>query len=260
MPCRIILHAGFHKTGTKTLQQTLRSHRDLLSPTIRVVLVEDMKALCAATRHSHNGADPLDFSPVKQAATHLAQTWDVSDHTILISAEDLAGMIPGRNGVLGYTSTAQILRAIADAFATVLPAMSLDILFTTRAEEPWLKSCYAQHLRSVRMRLSLAEYTRIFNASADLNAIVDAVAITLPDVGVHRISLESCTHRRLGTLDVLLDIADCPSTTRQAIQPSPPANASLPAKILTHLLKINRSSMCNGDAELARRLTQKAAR
>ncbi|MGC1495787.1 MAG: hypothetical protein WA790_08260 [Sulfitobacter sp.] len=260
MPRRIILHAGFHKTGTKTLQRMLRSHRDLLSPTITVVLVEDMKQLCAATRQLCSADDPLDFSQVTQEATRLAQTWLDFEGTILISGEDLAGMIPGRKGAPDYSASPQILRAITDAFSAVLPDAALGIFFTTRAAAPWLNSCYAQHLQSVRMKLSVTEYAQAFASSADLNAAVDAVARALPNVDVHRIALEACADRRLGTLDALLDIAKCPSTIRNAIQQSPPSNVSPQPKVLADLLEINRSDMCDGDAEFARGLQRKAAR
>ncbi len=47
---RIVIHAGFHKTGTTTVQQTLKAHATVLAPHLQVVLREDMEAVCEAAR------------------------------------------------------------------------------------------------------------------------------------------------------------------------------------------------------------------
>ena len=47
---KIIIHAGFHKTGTTSLQQNLRANRAVLRPDIRLVLRPGMTALCESAR------------------------------------------------------------------------------------------------------------------------------------------------------------------------------------------------------------------
>ena len=47
---RMVVHAGFHKTGTSTLQKTLRQNKKLLQPYARIVLKPVVASLCDATR------------------------------------------------------------------------------------------------------------------------------------------------------------------------------------------------------------------
>ncbi|HAC50653.1 MAG TPA: hypothetical protein DCE85_15435, partial [Sulfitobacter sp.] len=59
MPRRIILHPGFHKTGTSSLQATLRANRTALKPHVALRLRWHMKDLLHATRGYSTWRDPL---------------------------------------------------------------------------------------------------------------------------------------------------------------------------------------------------------
>jgi hypothetical protein len=45
---QMIIHAGFHKTGTSTVQSVLKAQHRRLSPHVNVIIKTDIPALCQA--------------------------------------------------------------------------------------------------------------------------------------------------------------------------------------------------------------------
>ena len=50
MPRKIVIHAGFHKTGTSSVQAVLRANRKALMPSVAIRLKGQMQELMHATR------------------------------------------------------------------------------------------------------------------------------------------------------------------------------------------------------------------
>jgi hypothetical protein len=50
MPRRVILHAGFHKTGTTSVQEFLRANRSALKKHVAIRLKPQMRDLIHAAR------------------------------------------------------------------------------------------------------------------------------------------------------------------------------------------------------------------
>ena len=71
MPRRIIIHAGFHKTGTSTIQATLRENREAMKKHVALRLRWHMKDLVAATRGYSTWRDPLTLIKVQDRFTTL---------------------------------------------------------------------------------------------------------------------------------------------------------------------------------------------
>ena len=65
MPKRIIFHAGFHKTGTTSVQATLRENRPLMKQHIALRRRWHMKELMSATRGYSTWRDPLTLIKVQ---------------------------------------------------------------------------------------------------------------------------------------------------------------------------------------------------
>lgn len=62
MPRKIVVHAGFHKTGTSTVQAVLRANRKALMPALAIRLKGQMQELMSATRgyFTYGTPDALD--------------------------------------------------------------------------------------------------------------------------------------------------------------------------------------------------------
>ena len=243
-PRRIIIHAGFHKTGTTHLQQTLRANRAALRPDVRLVLRPGMNALCESARGYSKTREDYDLGLVKYEAAMLMEVLErETAPTLVISSEDLSGHMPGRHGLRSYGAAPDLMRALSVAFKAVDPNAQLTFFFTTRDADPWLRSCYAQHLRTARMIWDEAEYLKRLKASAALSPIIDQIRSEVPDSDVVTAPLEAHANRPLGMAEALLDLLELPESRRAKFAPPPPRKAALSAGVCTELLALNRSGL-----------------
>ncbi len=258
---RIIFHAGFHKTGTTSLQQTLRANRQALKADMRLVLRPGMTALCEAARGFSRSREDIDLGLVKYEAALLAEQLDKETAgTILISSEDLGGHMPGRFLLRNYSAAPHLMRALTVAFTAACPGDELTFFFTTRAPAPWLSSCYAQHLKTTRMTMNEDEYVSRLRESADFETVLDQIK---DEVGRHAVidaALEEYTQSPLGPADAVLDLIGLTDRRRAALVAGPVANQQ-PSEPLKHeLLALNRSDLDTAALRAAKRaLLERAA-
>lgn len=251
---RVIIHAGFHKTGTTSLQQTLRINRAALRPDIRVVLKAGMKPLCETARAYSRSREDYDLGLVKyEAALLIEQLAAEKAQTIIISSEDLSGHMPGRHGLHGYGAAPHLMRALAVAFKTAAPEDEVTFFFTTRSAEPWLRSCYAQHLRTARMVWDEANYLKRLKTSAELDKILDLIKREIPDHALIDAGLEEHADRRLGPVEALLDHLNLDPERRATLRPAQARNARLAAGLRAELLALNRSGLDDAALKAAKR-------
>ncbi|WP_375688445.1 hypothetical protein [Pseudooceanicola sp. LIPI14-2-Ac024] len=237
----LVVHAGFHKTGTSSLQQTLAANRARLSPVARILLKPDMPGLTEAARAYSASADPVDWAFYLAEAARVFEALGGDDRTVLVSSEDLAGHMPFRHGATGYDAAPRLMAGLCEAAAAAIRRPHrIDILFTTRAPGPWVASCHAQHLRATRITDDATAYAARALPHADLAAEVARIAATVPAT-VHQAALEDIADGPLGPLDALLDLADIAPALRAALRPQPRANTALPPDTLDALLALNRS-------------------
>ncbi len=253
MPRAVVIHAGFHKTGTTSVQNMLRANRAALRPGLRIVLRPAMVALCEAARAYSVSQSQVDLGLVRFEAAELSQSWGDGPETVLMCSEDLSGHMPGRRGLRTYAAAPALMRAMTDSITAAQPDVAVTVVFTTRAPEAWLASCFSQHVRATRMTQTAAQYARSYRASADLSAIADDVRTALPAHTVDQIALEDCAQSPLGPLDPLLRIAGVPEGSREALTALPPANTALPPDDLAALLAINRSDGTDAEVKAAKR-------
>lgn len=246
---RVLLHAGFHKTGTTTLQQALLRNRRALSPHLRLIPREDLMPAGRTARAWSAGRDPMEMALFRYELAQAVEGWGRSDpRPVVLSQEDLCGNMPGRHGVESYAAAAPLMQAMAETLTELYPQARPELYFSTRAPETWLASVYAQHLRAMRMTLSAEEFAERYRAAADLDAVVDEIAETLAPLPVHRAALEDSRDRPLGPLDPLLDLLELPDDMRAGLDPQPPANTAPPPGCAAELLILNRSDL--GDEAL----------
>jgi hypothetical protein len=250
---RVILHPGFHKTGTTTVQMTLKQNRRALRPHLRIVLRPEMVAACDAARAFSARHDPLDLALFQYELAQLAESWAPDEQRpVLIASEDLCGRIPGRNGLKSYAAAPRLMQVLAETLAAILPAPRLVYFLSTRAAKPWLASCYMQNLRASRITETSAEYARKYRDSANLNAVADRIADVVAPHPLHRCALENSQDRPLGPLDPILDLIGLPRDVRAGLKPHPNANLSLPSSLAARLLELNRSDRTDAAVHAAK--------
>ena len=251
---RVLLHAGFHKTGTTTVQQALYRNRDALAAHLRLVPRARMAPAGKAAQAWSAGGDPFDLALFGYELAQVMEGWDGDDpRPVVISAEDLCGHMPGRAGVETYAATAPLMQTVAETLAAMHPKAVPVFYFSTRGAEGWLASAYAQHLRASRMTLSAKAFSEQFRDAADLASMVEGIAAALAPLPVHHCALEQSRTRPLGPLDPLLDLLDLPEGVRNGLEPQPPANPALPPDCVKDLLALNRSDLDDAALREAKR-------
>jgi len=240
MPRRIIIHAGFHKTGTSSVQQVLRINRPLLKPYMRSALKGVMRNLTHAARGFSTWRDPLTLAKFSHRfETVLNQNSNMPRRTLCLSAEELSGHLPGR-GTLDDYSAAPILAAeMARITQRVFPRAELAFFYSTRAPETWLRSAYWEHVKSSSLTMGWEEFGETYRAAADLDAIVDKIAEAI-SCKVHRARLEESTALAAGPATPVLELCGVAASVWADLSFPAPANEQRDEGVLLALLAANR--------------------
>lgn len=232
---RVILHAGFHKTGTSHVQRTLRANARALGPHVALRLKRDMKPLMQATRSYASLKDLLGLTTVaKEFRTVLAGVRDVP--CLVIAAEELSGHMPGRPKVADYGAVPVLAELYSTTIRARWPHAKIIIHYGTRAPQDWLRSAYWEHVKSSSMTMKIDDFVNRYQQAADL----DAVAARVAELGltVHTTPLESATGR-FGPAEPVLSLCNLPDHLE--LTPQPPHNERLPDAVLLDLLAANRA-------------------
>lgn len=240
MPHRVVIHAGFHKTGTSTVQQVLRINRPALKPYLRSLLKGQMPEVISAARGFSTWGDAISLAKFASRLTAtLSALPAMPRRTLCLSAEELSGHLPGRGALRDYGAAPVLAAEMAGVVERVFPRAELAFFYSTRAPDIWLQSAYWEHVKSSSLTLGWDDYARAYGASADLDAVADAVAAAQPHP-VHRARLEDSASRCAGPASPLLDLCAVPPEVQSGAILPPPVNERRDPAILLALLAANR--------------------
>ena len=249
---RILLHPGFHKTGTSSLQRGAMARADDLAPHLRVLLTPDIiKAARAARRYSTTRSPDLLARFSDHFQTSITSQSRDDPRALLISSEDLGGALPGLSGVGTYDAAPDLMLAASSALRAHFGAQAqITIWFTTRETGPWLKSLYWQNLRAHRLVDDFETFRDQFAPAADMGRIVTNTRAAIGDQAlVTATALETIAQHRAGPLGAALDLLDIPSQTLAPLG----AHNLQPADAADALLALNRSEIDDASLKDAKR-------
>lgn len=251
---RMLIHAGFHKTGTTSVQNTLAHNKALLAPVLRIFLRKQIPSICENARAYSASRDKIDLISFSYEVAQFLEALDPDDpRDILISAEDLCGLMPGRRNLTRYDAAPLLLKAFVLTAEKILPdSVDLAFYFSMRAPDTWLPSCYAQHLRVIRMVLSEAEYCDTFAESANLRKVVDSVRFAVSPIPVLATPIEQTNNKPYGVLSPIFDHLNLPQNIVKDLKVLPPANVSLPTELRQEFLRLNRDVTNRGALKKAK--------
>ncbi|MCG7521804.1 hypothetical protein [Ruegeria sp. Ofav3-42] len=248
---KVVIHQGFHKTGTTTLQRTLFGNRKLLKNRVNILLPQDLQdASLAARRYSIAPKDRTLQNFAARLRGALGSFESEKEKPLLISNEEFSGLIPGRKGVWSYSQTHVLAKALLDEIVGFTGDHSrIVFLYTTRNADDWIRSAYWQNLRSNRIRESLSEYSKALRQGADLEAVVSRVKKEISSrAEIYSINVSETDDRYLPLIKALsiLNVRSDNLTPidDQNVQPS--GSAEL-------FLEWNRSTMTDGEVAAAKR-------
>jgi hypothetical protein len=213
---RIIVHAGFHKTGTTSLQAFVEANRTALKPWADIYLKTDLSRARYLGRWY--GQRPIFWRlwlfrhGFRRFLSNLPDA-----ATIFISRESFSGMMPGftrRNGTQVTTYADQAI-PLAREIVTGLrrrfgPTCQIEFLYTTRQGQPWLKSIYAHIVRTSSLREDFTTFQNRFGAPPDLDHQATLIATAIAPVPVHVAALEDVSGHRLGHGRTVLGLLNVP--------------------------------------------------
>lgn len=239
---RILLHPGFHKTGTSSLQRGTEARMDTLHPHLRLLVTSDVIAAVRAARRFSARPDTALLHRFTQSFAGAVEPLDPADtRALLISAEDLSGYIPGHHGVAGYDAAPPLMNAATAVLRSHFgPDCDITIWYTTRTARDWQRSVYWQNLRAMRITDGFEDYRLKLHHAARLAQAVKAVQTRLGHrATVCSTAIESCGASPLGPLGTALDLLGVPT---DGIAPLPAHNVQ-PDGAADELLALNRSAL-----------------
>jgi len=251
---RVVIHGGFHKTGTTSAQRFLQENGENVWPASALVLPWRLRdgASRRAVRYSRFGGQDVLDALQDDLATVLSGLDLGRKRTLLISDENLCGRMPGRDGQAGYDAAPQLMASVARAVHQVIPAADIRFVFTTREPEAWLRSTWLHNLRTSRLVFSYEDYARLYAAAADLDAAVAAVTAAVAPLTVSAFRLEELASHPFGPATPLVDLLLLPDHLRQRLKPIAAANRAPDAGLADAFLAINRSALDDAAASAAR--------
>lgn len=210
---RLLIHAGFHKTGTKTLQASLRANSTVLGALgWRVETLPDnpaMRAVTEAARAFSVSGSGEDLALLRAGAVIWLAELDLRPgEGVMISSEDLSGHMPGMHGLSAYRAPGPVLAALVATAREVMGEVDCAVLFTTRAPDSWMRSLYWQQAKHPHLTDDFAAFAARLPRAADLSAPIRRARRHLgPEVPVHEVALEKIAVRPLGPVEALFDLA-----------------------------------------------------
>ena len=245
---RIVLHVGFHKTGTTSLQIALAAHQPALSPFAHIETLRLPGKLMGATEAARAfSRDPQAFglASVSQAMTvWVASLPDPKGGRILVSSEDFAGHMPGRFGLTDYRAAVQTVPAAVAALRDRFSGANIRVLATTRLAEPWLRSLHWQLSKHPELMLKQRRFCKDFASAADFGAVLEPLGAALAgQATLHRVALEGISARRLGPVEALYDLADLPAALLASLEPLPARNVRVTDGLADQFVRLNRAKL-----------------
>ncbi len=241
---QILLHPGFHKTGTSSIQHFLWINRETLEPHFDLRMFRHMKPVARLAALFSRTANPLDLVDMVGLLDDVFDEFPVrEDRDLLISCEGLAGHLPGWPGVRDYSAVPTLMTYIAGYLAERFPDAQVKLIFTTRNAHDWLYSAYRHHLRGHRLTLDFKSFDAAFRSAADLDRVIREVAEVLAPLPVMFMPMKDALSHPLGPGAALVDQMNVPADVRAALTPVGKGNEGPSDQLWEQFLRLNRSEL-----------------
>ncbi|TCS67512.1 hypothetical protein EDD52_101614 [Primorskyibacter sedentarius] len=258
----VVIHAGFHKTGTKSVQAMINTNRAVLDPVMRCYLKSDVQRLTELAKKFSATREQAALRTLGQAERAFFASLDPLDpRPILISAEDLSGYMPGRRKLTRYDATPKIMAQIAaSARASLGDETQIDFYFSTRQPDSWFASLYWQNLRSKRLTDDLPEFVKRHVEASKFDSLLADIRASVAPARVSSQRLDHTSGLPQGPLTPLLDLLDIAPGIRTALSVLPAVNAMPYDGLSDVFLALNRSGMEDDKVADAKRHILRLAR
>lgn len=244
----IVVHAGFHKTGTTSAQGFLTSNGPKLWPHMAIVTPDRIRSVARFATIYSRLEDPVSLTEFEFRLKTFLQTLDIGKKRHLcISEENLAGLMPGRNGQIDYASCPALMVSIKRVIRSVFgPERKLSFYFSTRDSQAWLRSNYWHNLRASKLELGFDDYADIHHKAADFDTVLRATQSALGKTPVYTSRLEDVADHPYGPAAPILALIPLDPDVLTDLAPSQPRNAAPNVTDLDAVLALNREADDDG--------------
>lgn len=248
---RVVIHAGFHKTGTSSVQAVLRENRKLLYPHMALGVRGKLEPVLAAARGFSTWRDPISLTKAGFRFGEYLRDLNLSPkRQLLVSAEEMSGHMAGRGDIVDYSAAPDLMRAYTDELELAYgDRLKLTFFFTLRRPETWIKSAYWEHVKSARLTLDFEEFEDRYPKAANFGPIIDRITEMVAPHGVKTAWLEDVGSLPLGPATPILDLLRLPLHKKEALLPAPRRNIRGSDELLQKFLEINRSEISSEAAK-----------
>lgn len=246
---RVIIHAGFHKTGTTSLQAFLGRNARRLQPYMAIYQKTDLKRARYLGRWY--GQRPVFWRRWLFRFGFRDFLKSVPDApVIVISRESFSGMMLGFRGTrlrparryapMAIPLAREMIRETRRRFG---PDVQIEFLYTTRAAQPFVNSLWRHVLRTSKLTQNEAEFTAGFTPLPDLEAEAGTIRKALSPVPVHTAAIETYADHPFGPAKALLDLLGIPPETQAKLRPVDRHNPGQSEALSQEFLTMNRSRL-----------------
>jgi len=256
---RIIVHAGFHKTGTTSLQAFVETNKSILKPWADIHLKTDLGRARYLGRWY--GQRPVFWRLWMFRHGFRRFLSGIPDApTIFISRESFSGMMPGFFRRNGAQVTAYVDQAVPLAHEIILglrrrfgPSCQIEFLYTTRQGQPWLKSLHAHIVRTSSLRDDFEAFQRRFGPPPNLDHQAGTIATAIAPVKVHVATLEDAAGHRLGHGRAVLSLLGVPRRDWPRFGDSSHNNLGQSDALTDEFLEMNRRERSGPELKAAKK-------
>lgn len=241
MARRIVVHAGFHKTGAAEGQAILQENGPLLWPVMALGLRDKLQPVLSAARGFSTWKDPASLTKFRERLGAFLGELGLGQRGLLIAAEELSGHLPGRGEILDYSAAPVLLAEMEAVLKRAYPAADLSFVLSLRQHEAWLRCVHWEHVKSTRMTLEYDAFAARL-AGLDLSQEAEAVRNALQSP-VELIWVEDCADSPFGTVTPLLERMALEEDLFAALVQTPPRHMPPEGQeaLLAQFLALNRS-------------------
>lgn len=261
---RVIVHAGYHKTGTTSLQVFLSKNQNALSPHLRYYGKNDFLAAGSHARIYAQRPFRWRLWRFRRALRQFLNSIEPGG-TIILSRETFSGGMPGHrkmNDAL-MTGYAEAARPLAQVIISQLRrrfGADVDIMFfyTTRETESWIRSVHGHLLRSIALTEDFDAFRALFPDLKGPAEEARQMAKTLAPIPVITAALEDYATHREGPAAALLDLLEVPDDLRATLKPATRSNKGQPKALRAAFLKLNHEITDKSALKAAKETAQRS--
>lgn len=244
---RVIVHAGFHKTGTSSLQTWLGENRRALRPWFDFYGQGDaLHRSAVAARIYAKTPFPWRLDDFREAFRADLAALPASG-TVVLSREHYSGVMPGHRR--WDEKTIRRFRPAAIPLGKVIlaetrrrfgPETRVEFLYTTREDEAWAASLYGHLLRSIHLTEDYESFRARLPRRIDLAGEAESIAEKVQPDALHIRALEEAD-LRIGPAGFVLDLTGVPEDIRATMPPARQVNLGDAEPLREEFLALNRS-------------------